>query len=419
MMENKDDNLRSIDDLPSDELKELTVEYEQGEIRVDDLLKKYRITGLQVSKLKAHLPNIYTDKMCPYCNVNMYRKPERYVAKHAVPVVYCPKCGHKEDGLRNIFLRCRCPKCTALRLDQKEKEEREKAEKIRQFVEFHQKVEIDRSIEFSSLSFKEKLTVSAYCNYVTFLDDGTFIITKSRSANDKISPNSMLKDVLTSLLRKKVIIENPNIKESDCYVENGEACCNANTYIMALKDLSDPLTFKDNLKKVASCEYALSASTEDVLDFWKDLDFHECVEHLQFYITPLDDEYSPSKATSMVIESLLEKFPPSIVCCLLWSCCTRALGDYDRGLISMLYARNKAISWIGYKAQELLAGERTYRPSRRESSLQQSIISVLFFKKVLKLVDDGFNTIPSLPYFDCLEDDSKSQLGHNDTAALD
>lgn len=170
-MENKDDNLRSIDDLPSDELKELTVEYEQGEIRVDDLLKKYRITGLQVSKLKAHLPNIYTDKMCPYCNVNMYRKPERYVAKHAVPVVYCPKCGHKEDGLRNIFLRCRCPKCTALRLDQREKEEREKAEKIRQFVEFHQKVEIDRSIEFSSLSFKEKLTVSAYCNYVTFLDD--------------------------------------------------------------------------------------------------------------------------------------------------------------------------------------------------------------------------------------------------------
>lgn len=419
MMENKDDNLRSIDDLPSDELKELTVEYEQGEIRVDDLLKKYRITGLQVSKLKAHLPNIYTDKMCPYCNVNMYRKPERYVAKHAVPVVYCPKCGHKEDGLRNIFLRCRCPKCTALRLDQREKEEREKAEKIRQFVEFHQKVEIDRSIEFSSLSFKEKLTVSAYCNYVTFLDDGTFIITKSRSANDKISPNSMLKDVLTSLLRKKVIIENPNIKESDCYVENGEVCCNANTYIMALKDLSDPLTFKDNLKKIASCEYALSASTEDVLDFWKDLAFHECVEHLQFYINPLDDEYSPSKATSMVIESLLEKFPLSIVCCLLWSCCTRALGDYDRGLISMLYARNKAISWIGYKAQELLAGERTYRPSRRESSLQQSIISVLFFKKVLKLVDDGFNTIPSLSYFDCLEDDSKSQLGHNDTAALD
>ena len=59
MMENKDDNLRSIDDLPSDELKELTVEYEQGEIRVDDLLKKYRITGLQVSKLKAHLPNIF------------------------------------------------------------------------------------------------------------------------------------------------------------------------------------------------------------------------------------------------------------------------------------------------------------------------------------------------------------------------
>lgn len=229
----------------------------------------------------------------------------------------------------------------------------------------------------------------------------------------------MLKDVLTSLLRKKVIIENPNIKESDCYVENGEACCNANTYIMALKDLSDPLTFKDNLKKIASCEYALSASTEDVLDFWKDLDFHECVEHLQFYIRPLDDEYSPSKATSLVIESLLEKFPPSIVCCLLWSCCTRALGDYDRGLISMLYARNKAISWIGYKAQELLAGERTYRPSRRESSLQQSIISVLFFKKVLKLVDDGFNTIPSLSYFDCLEDDSKSQLGHNDTAALD
>lgn len=420
MMENKDDNLRSIDELSEEELKELTVEYEQGEISVNDLFKKYRITGLQVSKLKSHLPNIDTDKMCPYCNVNMYRKPERYVAKHAVTVVYCPKCGHKEDGLRNIFLRCRCPKCTALRLAQKEKEELEKAEKIKKFVESHQKVEIDRSIEFSSLSFKEKLTVSAYCNYVTFLDDeGTFIIPKSRAANDKISPNSMLKDVLTSLLRKKVIIENPNIKESDCYVENGEVCCNANSYIMALKDLSDPITFKDNLKKIASCEYAVSASTEDVLEFWKDLDFHECVEHLQFYIRPLDDEYSPSKATSMVIESLLEKFPPAIVCCLLWSCCTRAIGDYDRGKISMLYARNKAISWIGYKAQELLVGERTYRPSRRESSLQQSIISVLFFKKVLNLVDDGFNTIPSLSYFESLGEDSKAQLGHNDTAALD
>lgn len=48
MMENKDDNLRSIDDLPSDELKELTVEYEKGEIKVDDLLKKvsnYWFTG--------------------------------------------------------------------------------------------------------------------------------------------------------------------------------------------------------------------------------------------------------------------------------------------------------------------------------------------------------------------------------------
>ena len=48
MMENKDDNLRSIDDLPSDELKELTVEYEQGVIRVDYFLKKvsnYLFTG--------------------------------------------------------------------------------------------------------------------------------------------------------------------------------------------------------------------------------------------------------------------------------------------------------------------------------------------------------------------------------------
>lgn len=29
-MENKDDNLRSIDELSEEELKELTVEYEQG-----------------------------------------------------------------------------------------------------------------------------------------------------------------------------------------------------------------------------------------------------------------------------------------------------------------------------------------------------------------------------------------------------
>lgn len=38
-MENKDDNLRSIDELSEEELKELTVEYELGEISVNDLLK--------------------------------------------------------------------------------------------------------------------------------------------------------------------------------------------------------------------------------------------------------------------------------------------------------------------------------------------------------------------------------------------
>ena len=248
----------------------------------------------------------------------------------------------------------------------------------------------------------EKLFITTLCRCAEFIDKkGTFRLFDSIKINT-LAPNSIFTECY-NLLKTKGVIRISHLTPSSCfYIEQNCIYINTNSdciYRLFLKELSDECSFYDNLYYIINCEYT-THDLEEVLKVWKRISYEECLEHLKFQIMPLDNYFKTSENTKDTIERLLDKVTPAKICCLLWSTCTSAIGDYQRGKISKSFARNRAISNITYRAAEILSGQKDYKPSRREESLPQSAFSFIFFKVFLKMEDDGFNTVPSYEYLE-------------------
>lgn len=97
---------RLIEDLSTDELEQLLEDYDEGIVRISDLIDKY---GLEYtpSRLSTFLPEIVCDEECEYCG-----KGSRMVIPRSRTTARkkCNICGHQISLKRNI-IRCNCDNC--------------------------------------------------------------------------------------------------------------------------------------------------------------------------------------------------------------------------------------------------------------------------------------------------------------------
>lgn len=393
------DELRNISELTEDELNELAKEYENREYKVKDLLNRYRIKGILPSHLLRFLPNIPTVEECPYCGSKMYRKPSRSdscLRKEC----FCIECGHTHNFRKDFFLSCNCNSCIRAREVIEKEEELKRQEKISLFLALYKANNEMRLVKLSSLSLIEKLFVSALCQpeIIRFIDEsGTFQFNNLKPLSF-IFPNSLRDELLQSLV-KKLIYVNSDIMPSDCYVEDNNVYVKEEkkSFRFAIKEFNNESSLNDNVKLMRECLY-LDLTAQEVIDVWKKISYSECVDNLVYQISPLNDLYIVSETVKQSIEKLLEKYPPSRICSLFFSVCSGTNLDYCKGIITKDHAANRAIYFLNYRADKYYNEGMDLKPSRRDYSLPQSSVSFLFFKKLLKLEDDGFNSVIDYDY---------------------
>lgn len=89
-------------------LEKITEEYDNTDIKVADIIKKYGLPISQSQLSSFVLPKKHS-KMCPYCNTNMLVKRTRNPESENRNDLYCPNCNHKI--FTAFYKRCSCENC--------------------------------------------------------------------------------------------------------------------------------------------------------------------------------------------------------------------------------------------------------------------------------------------------------------------
>lgn len=137
--------------LTEEEINEVIALYQDKEVKVKDIISKYKI-DIKPAGLVKILPPAKIDKMCPYCHQNMYwdlKARGGYTPSVDKSTIFCLNCGHKEYPERWGYREeCNCINC----LEIKEKKRQERQNMIyEQYQKEHKKV------QFNTLMLEDKV----------------------------------------------------------------------------------------------------------------------------------------------------------------------------------------------------------------------------------------------------------------------
>lgn len=137
--------------LTEEEINEVVDLYQNKEVKVKDIISKYKIDVKPTGLVKI-LPPVKVDRLCPYCHQNMYYNLEaRGSYSYSVDsnIKFCLSCGHKEYPERwGDKEECNCGNC-------QEMKEKKRQEKQNMIYELYQK-EYEK-VQFSSLTLEDKV----------------------------------------------------------------------------------------------------------------------------------------------------------------------------------------------------------------------------------------------------------------------
>src|SRR5699024_2107129 len=135
------------------EINEVIDLYQNKEVKVKDIISKYKIDVRPAGLVKI-LPPVEIDKMCPYCHQNMYydlKARGGYSLSADSSTIFCLNCGHKEYHKKWGYREeCNCKNC----LEVKEKKKQEQQNMIyERYGKEHEK------FRFSTLMLEDKVTL--------------------------------------------------------------------------------------------------------------------------------------------------------------------------------------------------------------------------------------------------------------------
>ena len=137
--------------LTEEEINEVIDLYQNKEVKIKDIISKYKIDIIPSGLVKI-LPPVQAKRMCPYCQQNMYHNLEARTAySYSInsDVNFCLNCGHKEyPELWGDKQECNCGNC----LKRKEKKKQEQQNMIyERYQKEHEK------FEFNTLMLEDKV----------------------------------------------------------------------------------------------------------------------------------------------------------------------------------------------------------------------------------------------------------------------
>lgn len=374
--------------LSATQIIELLEKYDDPSIALKDIISEFSIQAAPGS-LKGLLPPfIHEDSPCPHCKDALLQSRRTRRSSYTPAVGCCPNCGHQDT--RN----CRCHKC------------REAAEKDHLRIEEIKRNIIHKSYggrcwdgDFANLTLRDAVYLSALIRQSLSEDLAT--VTPYSPGPRMLAPTSEYIQKIALHLRGKSLLEIDPNSGTEAFIFNAElttieACYPAKVGWLFLPglDVADKRHFILNLTAAIDGDWP-DAWQSDLPRLWRDIIKAEAFEY--FFLMLHQRRYkidNIGEKTHATFDFLIEKFPLSKICNLIWQA-VRDTTDYNvRNDIPIYQAKNNFIGAIQRKAEKFIAEGWDLRDSRRDFGCPQTLISSTFFDAFIKVGERGFTSMP-------------------------
>jgi hypothetical protein len=157
----------------------------------------------------------------------------------------------------------------------------------------------------------------------------------------------------------------------------------------------DPIALVADLLKLVNKEWT-EEWRQEALSIWKKVALYECKEYFLYALKEHHFEFTPGKKTTQYLEFALEHFSTSQVFNTIWRAVKDAAAYYQRNKMSIRHAANAAVASIQRISERAIVENWDIKPFGRNFNCPQSCISEVLHNTVLKIGDDGFQSIPSI-----------------------
>lgn len=360
------------------ELSTLIERYYSGE-SVKTLLSEYNIDCLPSNLYKHFPPKAVPSEHCRYCDEILItnRKSRTYGDSFFKSDLYCPCCGHMPYALE-----CKCENCISLK---KVIQEHKKNLIFQCYSNKHK-------IEFNSLSFQNKIYLSALCRLLLEEDTETITPYSQKQLIQPLAPRmDMVGKIYDSLLKEKAIVVSP-YSSVDAFAEENFP----NSFYPYEVEYRLNILNSDITTMLHANYYDKENEHEQIVAYglWKRIAVEDCISYLTYRLDELRFPFSPGEKTYKTFEEILESFSISQVYYFIYSAVKSAATYYQKGNISRQHAANTTINSCQRLAERALNENWNVDHYSRIKELPQSELATVLFNKILRIGNDGFDCIP-------------------------
>ncbi|MDU4726694.1 MULTISPECIES: hypothetical protein [Clostridium] len=382
-----------LKNLSEEDLNKVMEKYYSG-VKPSELILEYKLDVPASCLYKLFPPIVCEDLLCPNCGVYMIK--DRQSKNSSVrSCAYCKECGHKDSPL------CNCNKCKEIKeIMQIKREEHEKViqMKKRKLIEEVYDIKKKTSVNYESLTFREKVCLGALIKCAGSED--LKYIHPLKECDNKLAPTGRyFKEIFSVLNKRGIIVVSPD-SNMDAFVQDDKECefpyvyymnkvkyvinINSDNYIEDIDKILNPSELSENDKEVA-------------LALWEEIALEECLEYLLYQMESVKFEFSIGEKTVLVFKEMLKNFSVSQIYNIIYRGVANATKYYQESNISRRQAANSVIgNCLRYAERALIEQWELTKYSRRYD-LKQSVFSEFLYNKVIKIGDLGFNMPPVLP----------------------
>ncbi|WP_372011407.1 hypothetical protein NBRC13296_12675 [Paenibacillus chitinolyticus] len=373
-MNDIDSRLRHLN---HDQINKLISRYYDGE-KIEILLKEYQISA-RASELYKMFPATIENIKCFYCNVHLVTMmPSR--TSNAKNYAFCPHCDHKETPL------CRCTNCKKLEQEKILSENQYKKIKIAETYD----IANYKSNQINDLNLRDVLYLA--CLLRSRLDENFSIIQPLENYIESITPTSdKTKELVLSLANKKIIVPHSS-SPINSFKEDEDF---PNTYY--IYRVNYQVNVEEELSVLLNPDSTIFLNDPHfVYKMWREIALEETKQYLLYSMKKVKFDFSIGDKTISVFNDLLDHFSTSQIHALIYRGVSNATRYYQEGQVPKQQAANSVITNCQRLGEKAIAENWDVKGFNRNYDLPQSVLSELFFNRILKIGSRGFDEVPDI-----------------------
>lgn len=356
--------------LSTEDVDALMNRYYNGE-KVSVLLEEFGIDCKERELYTLFPPEVFENRKCRYCNTAMIRERQSK-SSFIEGIIYCPNCKHKLDEVR-----CKCESCNNYKRD---------------IIINYYKDKPKKDIE--ELTLKERIYLAALLRGVETEEINDRLVFEPLDSTESKIATTYFKviDILKELSLKGIISVNPT-SDLDAFPGDLIKGDYASSYYIAEVKYTLNMDYTSELTS-PNIEIT-NENINEIYEIVREISIDECYEYLHYQMEKVRFEFNPGRTTEEVFNELLDNFSIGQVYCAIYSSITQATRYYQEYNITKKHAANSVITKCRMYGERAISNNWNVKVYSRPYECKQSIISSLFFNRIISLGDRYLETVLS------------------------